>query len=79
MKKTYSLKELEAMPTLSQGQFDDLKIETPKMRIWLSRMTKEDGQPYNNQVSIEKLEIYFDKKHNLFTTRWIISKTYQAK
>lgn len=53
----YSLQELEAMPTIMEGQFDDLKIEEidgdSKVRVWLSRMTKEDGMPYDNQVTVE--------------------------
>ena len=51
-----SLKQIEKLPTLHVGQFDDLKIETADTRVWLSRMTIEDGQPYNNQVTEEKLE-----------------------
>ena len=40
------LKEhLEELPTLAQGQADDLKIDTGKIRVWLSRV---DGS-----VSIE--------------------------
>lgn len=57
--RRYTLSELEAMPTISQGHTDNLKIETEiegvKYRIWLSRMTVEDGMPYNNQVTVEKL------------------------
>jgi hypothetical protein len=57
----YSLQELEAMPTIMEGQFDDLKVEEThsfedgdsKVRVWLSRMTKEDGMPYDNQVTVE--------------------------
>ena len=52
----YTLKELEILPTLAVGQADDLKIETENKRVWLSRMTVEDGMPYNNMVSIEKLQ-----------------------
>ena len=51
----YRLEDLEAMPTLCVGQADDLKIDTGTRRVWLSRMTIEDGMPYDNQVSVEKL------------------------
>ena len=54
--KKYTLKQLEELETISQGQCDDLKIETENKRVWLSRMTVEDGKPYNNQVTIEKLQ-----------------------
>ena len=49
----YTLAELEAMPTLEHGHFDNLKIETPTTRVWLSRMTKADGAPYENEVSVD--------------------------
>ncbi len=52
----YTLKELEELKTISQGQADDLKIEDGNMRVCLSRMTIEDGMPYNNQVTVEKLD-----------------------
>lgn len=51
----YTLKELEGLKTISQGQMDDLKIEDGNIRVWLSRMTIEDGMPYNNQVTVEEL------------------------
>jgi|WetSurMetagenome_2_1015567.scaffolds.fasta_scaffold59843_7 hypothetical protein len=56
--KRYKLEELKALPVLSQGQTDNLHIEGEdeqgKFRVWLSRMTMEDGMPYNNQVTIER-------------------------
>jgi hypothetical protein len=52
----YTLAEIEAMPTLHQGQYDDLKQEVPgKLKIWLSRCGVEDGMPYDNQVTVERL------------------------
>ena len=39
----YSKAALQALPTLATSQFDDLKVETDAERVWLSRMTKEDG------------------------------------
>lgn len=55
LREDYTLAELEALPTLHQGQMDDLKIKTNYIQVWLSRMTKEDGIPYDNQVTIERL------------------------
>lgn len=49
----YTLSELEAMPTIMQGHFDNLKVEGEGVRVWLSRMTEADGMEYNNQVSVE--------------------------
>jgi len=43
---TYEASDIEHLPTLCQGQADDLKIDTGKLRVWLSRV---DGS-----VSIEK-------------------------
>jgi len=53
--KRYTLNELEALPTLRVGHFDDLKVETPDTRVWLSRMTKADGADYDNAVTVDKL------------------------
>lgn len=55
LREDYTLAELEALPTIAQGQMDDLKIKTKYIQVWLSRMTKEDGMPYDNQVTIERL------------------------
>jgi hypothetical protein len=65
-----SVAELEAMDTLAVGQADDLKIDDGEgTRVWLSRMTVEDGQPYNNQVTIERL----------IDGRWETVEEYEAK
>lgn len=66
--KHYTLKELEEMPTISTGQTDDLKVDTGKVRVWLSRCTIADGEPYNNKVTIE---VWFNNK-------WRITDTYEA-
>lgn len=49
----YTVEELEAMPTIHSGQYDDLKIETETMRVWLSRMGPEDGE--TQPITIERL------------------------
>ena len=54
--EVYTLAELEAMPTLTVGQADDLKIDSGTIRIWLSRCTVEDGEPCNNKVTIEEYD-----------------------
>lgn len=68
MIKKFSLAELEIMPTLSQGHMDDLKYDDGVYKVWLSRMTKEDGMPYDNQVTVEKYVNF----------KWVVHKTYQA-
>lgn len=67
-KMKYTTKKLESMKTISEGHFDNLKIDTGETRVWLSRMTIEDGMPYNNQVTIEKL----------VNGCWVISEQYQG-
>lgn len=54
MKDIYTLAELHAMPTIRQEWTCNLKVETKFKRIWLSRMTIEDGADYNNQVTVER-------------------------
>jgi hypothetical protein len=53
--RRFTLEEIRAMPTLQQGQYDNLKIDTGNLRVWLSRLTIEDGQLYNNQVMVQTL------------------------
>lgn len=62
----YTAKELKAMPTLARSQADDLKIDTGLMRIWLSRCGLEDGEPYKNKITEEKL----------INGSWIITNEY---
>ena len=52
--KRYKVGELEDRETLAVGQTDDLKIDTGDTRVWVARTTVEDGEPYNNRVSVEK-------------------------
>lgn len=49
-----SLEDLEALPVLTQGQADDLLIESDSERVWLSRCSVEDGEPWNHKVTIER-------------------------
>lgn len=49
----YTADELEEMPTLSVGQADDLKVDTGTERVWLSRCTVKDGEPYDRKVTVE--------------------------
>jgi hypothetical protein len=63
--KRYSLAELQALPTLSTG---DLKVDTGTTRIWLARVGVLDGMPYDNQVSVQKLQ----------QGRWVVTDTYPA-
>jgi hypothetical protein len=51
----YTAEQLEDMPTIHSGHYDNLKIETENTRVWLSRMTVADGMPYDNQITVEML------------------------
>jgi len=66
----YTLKELQAKPTLSSGHFDNVKYDDGHIRVLLSRMTVADGMPYNNQVTIEVRNSTGD---------WITDWQYEAK
>ena len=46
---------LQSMPTLCVGQSDDLKIETPTLRVWVSRCGVADGACCEGHISVEKL------------------------
>jgi hypothetical protein len=71
--KHYTLEELEAMNTLATGQADNLKIEDMEagLRVWLSRCTVEDGEPYNNKVTVEQ--------YDFSAHRWETTEEYQAQ
>lgn len=71
--EVYTLAELEAMLTLKQGQADDLKMDLGDTRIWLSRMTKEDGEPCDNKVTIEEYRGYQGRG------RWVEVGWYEAR
>jgi len=43
----WNREELKKLPTLAQGQADDLKIDTGNLRVWLSRV--------DDTISIEQL------------------------
>ncbi len=81
---TYRLKTLETMPTIRQGHTDDLKIETKNTRVWLSRMTIEDGMPHNNQVTVEQYYLTIqgfnrNGRFNKLAPTWNIVKQYEEK
>lgn len=49
----HTAKHLESLPTLCVSQADDLKINTAEMRVWISRCSIEDGEPFNSKVTVE--------------------------
>jgi hypothetical protein len=65
----YTLRELESLPTLSVGQADNLKVDSGRTRVWLSRCTVEDGEPFDNAVTVEELR----------DGRWVEVDRYQAQ
>jgi hypothetical protein len=47
--------QLMALPTISQGHTDNLKFDDGKHRVWVSRMTREDGAKEDNEIIFEVL------------------------
>jgi hypothetical protein len=64
----WTAKDLESMPTLSEGWADDLKIDTGALRVWLSRCGLEDGAEFAAGVTVEVL----------CKGRWNTIKTYEG-
>lgn len=52
----YTAADLEPLETLSTGQTCNLKLASSRYRVWLSRCTVEDGELYNNAITVEELE-----------------------
>lgn len=77
--RNLTLEYLESLPTLSVGQADDLKIDNGDTRVWLSRMTIDDGMEYDNQVTIEKYREATTRGEMYHSKRWVTDYTYQAK
>ena len=66
--KRFTAEELRQKPTLCVGQADDLKVEIDTERVWLSRCTVEDGEPYDNKVTVETLK----------DGKWITTEQYEG-
>lgn len=47
--------DLRELPTLSVSQADDLKLDDGTYRYWLCRCGVEDGMPYDDAITVEKL------------------------
>lgn len=71
-----SLDELETLPDLAEGQADSLKIEfhdeegRPYERVWLSRCSAADGEPWDNKVTVERR----DERG-----RWVTAELWRAE
>ena len=59
---------LDCQETLAIGQADDLKVDNGEYRVWLSRCGTEDGEPFENKVTVEQL----------IDGRWLIVSEYEA-
>lgn len=67
----YTLQELESIPTVSQSWNADLKVQEDGLRVWLTRTSVEDGEPYNDKVSIERWDNHYG--------RWVTVEEYQGR
>lgn len=56
MDRNITAAELDKLPTLCQGQAADLKFDDGTYRYWLHRTGIADGEPWENTISVEKLE-----------------------
>lgn len=63
------LSDLEEMPTISETQTADLKIETEDERIWLERTGVSEGEWCDNKVTVEFL----------LNGKWCTIVEYEAK
>lgn len=68
-RRYYTLKQLQDLPVIREGHMDNLLVETSTRRVWLSRMTVEDGMPYNNEVVVEEC----------VDGHWTLVEKYEAK
>ena len=48
--------ELEELPTITVGHDSDLKYDDGRLRVWLSRLGLEDGEPFARTVYVEELK-----------------------
>lgn len=69
----FPLAMLEDLSTLHVGHFDNLKIDTGLMRVWLCRCGVADGMAYDNQVTIER-----PRPDPPVYGRWVETAIYQA-
>lgn len=68
MVKLWTAQTLRRRRSLAKSQTCDLKIDTGHVRVWLSRCGVEDGEPYENKVTIECL----------VDGRWIVTDEYEG-
>ena len=52
----YTTEYLETLPTIEQGQDANLKVKEDGRKVWLSRLTREDGAEYDHEVTVEVLQ-----------------------
>ena len=51
-----SWRELVELPVIESGHVHDLHIDTGDARVWLSRCSIEDGEPFKYTVYVELKE-----------------------
>lgn len=58
---------LDRLPTLSQAQTADLKIDDEEqgVRVWLARTGVEDGEPFPRTVYVEMRELGGGRWHDV--------------
>lgn len=62
--------ELRELPTISSSQGDDLKIDSDHgVRVWVSRCSVADGEPYERKVTVEVIRNGRWQEHRSFQAR----------
>lgn len=46
---------LDMLPTITQAQTADLKVDTGDTRVWQARTTTADGEPFDRTIYVETL------------------------
>jgi len=49
----YTAKALNRLETIKEGLTCNLKIDTGRCRVWLSRCSTLDGMPYDNMITVQ--------------------------
>jgi hypothetical protein len=47
---------LDDLPTIAVDQTADLKVATDDLRVWLSRLDIDDGEPFRRTVYVEAID-----------------------
>lgn len=64
----YTTDQLLEIDTIRSGHDADLKIDDGQIRVWLSRNSIKDGEPFDNTIYVERNS----------DGRWVLSECYDG-